>query len=182
MNKQLLKNERITLRAIEPEDIDIVYDMENDTGFWKISNTTIPYSRNMLKQYIDNSQNDLFIDRQLHLIIVSNEENNVLGSVNLSDFSPLNSHAAVGILIKEKYRRKGYGKDALNLLIDYSFKILHINQLYAYIAANNTQSLKLFRSCGFTESGILKQWLREENGYSDVCFLQKISTGNGILL
>mgnify|MGYP003623325619 CR=1 FL=1 len=150
--------------------------MENDSSFWQISNTTMPYSRHLLRQYIENSNNDLFIDRQLHLIIVKNEDNTVLGSVNLSDFSPFDSRAAVGILIKEPYRRKAYGKEALNLLMNYAFEFLHINQLYAYITIDNTQSLELFRSCGFTNSCKLQQWIRTEEGYSDVCLLQKISS------
>ena len=70
-----LMNERIYLRAVEPEDLDIMYEMENDPAMWDISNFTVPYSRYVLRQYIECSQCDVFSDKQLRLMIVRKEDN-----------------------------------------------------------------------------------------------------------
>ncbi len=48
MRQSFLMNERIYLRAVEPEDMDIMYEMENDPSMWDISNFTVPYSRYVL--------------------------------------------------------------------------------------------------------------------------------------
>ena len=53
MKQSFLTNERIYLRAVEPEDLDIMYEMENDPSMWDISSFTVPYSRFVLKQYIE---------------------------------------------------------------------------------------------------------------------------------
>ena len=45
MKQSFLTNERIYLRAVEPEDLDIMYEMENDPSMWDISSFTVPYSR-----------------------------------------------------------------------------------------------------------------------------------------
>ena len=44
MRQSFLMNDRIYLRAVEPEDMDIMYEMENDPSMWDISNFTVPYS------------------------------------------------------------------------------------------------------------------------------------------
>ena len=49
MKQSYLTNERIYLRAVEPEDMDIMYEMENDPSMWDISNFTVPYSRYVLR-------------------------------------------------------------------------------------------------------------------------------------
>lgn len=50
----------IRLRAPEPEDLEVMFRFENATDVWEMSNTTGPYSRFQLKQYIEQTQNDLF--------------------------------------------------------------------------------------------------------------------------
>ena len=45
MNGTWLKNEKITLRSPEPEDLELMYTMENDTTLWSVGNATLPYSR-----------------------------------------------------------------------------------------------------------------------------------------
>ena len=55
----LLSNDKITLRAMEPSDIDLIYKWENDTSLWTVSDTVAPYSREALMLYIANCANDL---------------------------------------------------------------------------------------------------------------------------
>ena len=67
-------NDRIRLRAMEPEDLELICEMENDPQQWDISNFTVPYSRYVMKQYMENSQCDMFADKQLRMMIVRLED------------------------------------------------------------------------------------------------------------
>ncbi|MBQ6658032.1 MAG: GNAT family N-acetyltransferase, partial [Prevotella sp.] len=78
----------------------------------------------------------------------------------------------VGIVIKEPFRNQGYGTQALRQLMDYSSSVLHIHQLYAYVSPDNQYSVQLFRSAGFQQTAVLKDWLFNGNTYSDVLFMQ----------
>ena len=91
----------------------------------------------------------------------------------MAEYDPLNSRAEVCIGVLGIYRGKGIASEALNLLCEYAFKRLHLHQLYAYIPAGNDESRKLFAKQGFCENAILKDWLRVENGFSDVVLVQK---------
>lgn len=176
MKPTYLINDRIYLRPVEPEDLDVMYQIENDPSMWDISSFTVPYSRYVLRQYIEGSQSDMFADKQLRLMIMRRSDDQVLGTVDLTDFVPLHSRAAVGIAVRQEYRREGYASDALNLLCEYAFRFLAIHQLYAHVAVENEASMALFRSAGFEQSGVLKDWLLTEQGYKDATIMQRIHT------
>lgn len=174
MNQTLMSDEHVRLRAIDLEDLDMLYEVENDPSLWELGNTTTPYSRFTLKQYIKNSQHDLFADKQLRLMIVCRKDNRVTGIIDLYDFVPLHAHAGVGITILPAFRGKGHASAALSLLCRYAFDFMHLKQLYAHIASDNLPCLNLFTSCGFVQCGLIKEWLRTDNGYKDVVMVQKI--------
>jgi len=175
MKPTYLSNEQIYLRAPEPEDLDIMYKMENDPSSWDVSCFVVPYSRYVLRQYIEASQSDIFADKQLRLMMVDRESSQVVGTIDLTDFVPMHGRAGVGIAVKSEFRRQGFARQALELLVRYSFDFLHLRQLYAYVSVKNEASRKLFCSCGFTQIGILKDWLRVKDGYEDVFFMQLIN-------
>ena len=83
MKQSFLINDRIYLRAVEPEDMDVMYEMENDPSMWDISNFTVPYSRYVLRQYIEGSQCDVFADKQLRLMIVRKSDHCILGTIDI---------------------------------------------------------------------------------------------------
>lgn len=153
-----LKGEHIYLRALEPEDLDFIHDIENDESIWEISNTLVPYSRFLLKQYLEQSQKDIFEVKQLRLVI-STYNHKTLGMIDLFDFDFKNSRAGVGILVKDPQKRQlGYGGEALKLLIAYSFNHLDLHQLYCNISEDNLASIKLFENQGFVKIGLKKDW------------------------
>ena len=169
----ILDNENIKLRALEPEDLDILYKWENDTDLWRLSSTLVPYSRYDLKQYISLAK-DIYESKQLRLIIET--KNEAIGTIDLYDFDAFNSRAAVGIMIDKAYQKNGFATEALSLLCEYSFSFLKLHQLYAFIPVTNTPSIKLFERCGFKDKGLLTDWSQTANGYIDVKLVSLIKT------
>ena len=174
MNIAWLKDDTVSLRTPEPEDLELMYAMENDTTLWSIGNATLPYSRYTLRLYLEQSKQDLFAEHQARFVIdLGNGK--TAGMIDLADFDPLNSRAEVCIGLLGEHRGKGIATHALTLLCEYAFKKLHINQLYAFIPEWNSESLKLFENNGFKNSAMLKQWQRSENGYNDVFLVQRLA-------
>ena len=153
-----LSGNTIYLRALEPEDLDFLYTLENDEKVWEVSETLAPYSKFILKEYLANSHKDIFEVKQLRLAI-SNYNNKLLGFIDIFDFNPKNKRAGVGIVVlEEANRNKGVGREALSLLIDYAFNHLDLHQLYANISESNKPSIHLFSNLGFERIGIKKDW------------------------
>ncbi|WP_299117200.1 GNAT family N-acetyltransferase [uncultured Winogradskyella sp.] len=170
-----LKGEHIYLRALEPEDLNFVHKVENDTSLWHLSDTQTPYSRFLIKKYLENAQQDIFEAKQLRLAICTNDDNTI-GLIDVFDFNVKNKRAGIGILIQdESDRYKGYGREALKLLSDYCFKTLHLHQVYANISEHNKASLKLFEGNGFKIIGLKKDWSFDGNGFLNEYILQRIN-------
>ena len=170
-----LKGEHIFLRALEPEDLEFIHGIENDESLWELSNTITPYSKFLIKQYLEHSHKDIFEVKQLRLVI-SNYKNKPLGMIDLFDFDFKNSRAGVGILVKEsKDRKLGYGREALQLLIKYSFSHLGLHQLYCNISEDNDASIKLFSSQGFKKIGLKKDWNYIEGAYKNELLFQLLN-------
>ncbi len=173
-----LENEHIRLRALEPEDLEILYQWENNTQLWKYGSTLTPFSRLTLRQYlIDSQQQDLYQMRQLRLMIELKAENLVIGSVDLFEYDPHNNRAGIGILIDDAYQRKNYATEALQLVEKYAFDFLDIHQLFAYIAVENEKSYGLFQKLGYNLVGTLKDWRRHKDKYQDVYLMQLVRDG-----
>lgn len=171
-----LKGTQLYLRALEPEDLEFVYAVENNEKIWHVSNTNAPYSKFLIRQYLENAHQDIFEAKQLRLAICLNTTSEAIGLIDLFDFDPNNRRAGVGIIIaSEKSRNLGLGQQALNLLIEYSFKQLQLHQLYANIATNNNESIKLFTKFDFKMAGVKKEWMYLDNSYQDEAIFQLIN-------
>ena len=168
----LLSTERIRLRALEPEDLDCLYRWENDDRLWAYGSTLTPFSKFVLRQYIENSGQDLYEAKQLRMMIVEKATDTPIGTIDLYDFDPFHLRAGVGILIDADFQKQGFAVEALELIKAYAFNFLKMNQLYAFIPAVNIASQHLFRRCSFTESGLLRKWNKALEGMEDVYVYQ----------
>ena len=111
----MLENDIIKLRALESDDIDLLYEWENNISIWMISNTLVPFSKYILKKYIENSHHDIYENKQLRLMIdVKTRTKGIkvhdtvklsmpglrsVGCIDLFDFDPYHNRAGIGILI-----------------------------------------------------------------------------------
>ena len=167
-----LKGKSVLLRALEPTDLEILYQWENDPEVWTISNTQTPYSKYMLKKFIDASVQDIYTSKQLRLMMEEIDSGKVVGIFDFFDYEPFHGRIGVGILIDKDFRQKGYAKEGLRLIKDYAFNVLRVHQIYCNVLQSNEISLNLFQQEGFTIAGIKKEWVKTEAGWEDEALLQ----------
>ncbi|GHT72586.1 N-acetyltransferase [Bacteroidia bacterium] len=170
-----LENNKIRLRALEPEDLGVLYRWENDTALWHHGSTLTPFSKYVLRDYIANSSQDIFQTRQLRLLIVEKQTETPVGAIDLYDFDPVNLRAGVGILIDSAYQRQGFGLQALQLIKNYASQVLFLKQLYVVVPQSNEPSYRLFQKSGFETAGILKDWIKTPEGFVDAYIMQAYS-------
>lgn len=171
-----LRGSYCLLRALEPEDLDFLFRLENDTALWEVSEASAPYSRALLKEYLKQQHRNLWEVQQLRLVIERTEDHKAIGLIDLFEIDARNRHAGVGIVIQEESdRKKGAGGEALELLCDYSFNLLGLHQLYAKVGTGNTASESLFERHGFFKAGLLKDWRYANGSFSSITLYQRIS-------
>jgi diamine N-acetyltransferase len=185
MADSALENSIVKLRAPEISDIDLLYTWENNMDIWKVSNTLTPFSRFVLKKYIETAHLDIWETKQLRLIIEAKNQSslmlNSVGLIDLFDFDPFHLRAGIGILIANtEYRQKGYATEALKLMVCYTFETLQLHQLYCNISSDNLVSLQLFQHIGFEIVGTKKDWLKTKDGWKDEILLQIVNPNSKV--
>ena len=169
-----LEGELTRLRALEAEDVDLLYVWENDPAVWGVSGTLATFSRHTLRRFLDEQRFDLYAARQLRLV-VETLDGRAVGLVDLFEFEPVDLRAGIGILIHGAGDRgRGFASDALDVLCRYARQVLGLHQLWCSVAPDNAASLTLFRRAGFVECGRKREWRRTPDGWADELLLQKI--------
>lgn len=141
----MLKGNNIILRVLQESDLDFLERIENNVDNWQFGGERKQYTQHELLEYISNSTVDIKIAKQLRFAIALDDS--IIGFVDLFDYTP--NKAGVGIIIIKEHRRKGYAKEALQLLCVYAAKTLNIDKLECSIKKDNLASIRLFSSCGF---------------------------------
>ena len=159
-----MTSSRLQLRAVEPTDVDLMYEVENDTDAWRYSDTVSPLSIQLLTDYALSYDADPFSAGQLRLIITEKTSDKPVGIADLYSISQRHRHAFIGIYILKEFRELGYAKETINILENYAKDILFLHQLGAKVEEGNKKALSLFLSCGYEEKVILDQWLAIPGG------------------
>ena len=157
---------------MEPEDLDLLYQIENDKNLWGVGATNVPYSRYVLHDYVANSSGDIYTDKQVRLMVDCQQQ--TIGIVDLINFSPKHCRAEVGMVLMPSYRGKGLGEMILQELAQYAETVLHLHQLYAVIGVDNAPAIHLFEKIGYSAGRVLTDWLFDGTHYQDAVLMQRV--------
>lgn len=162
------------LTALEPEDLELLYTIENDPAMWAVSNINVPYSRFVLSNYLATQQNDIYADKQVRLVVRvgGKDAQRAIGLADLFNFSPEHMRAEMGIAILRSEQGKGYGKETVRALLRYARETLHLHVVYAVVPVDNLPSIAALRACGMEQTGRFKDWIRTADGWKDAVQLQ----------
>lgn len=173
MHQTFLKDDILLLRAVNPEDADIMWEVETDSTQWIQNCMAAPMSRTMLMEYALSYSADPFREGQLRLIIERRVDNETLGIVDLYEISAIHRRAFIGIYVIPKFRQMGFGEKTLKLIEKFAFSILNLNQLGAKIVIDNKESINLFKKLNFSECGCMPDWIQTGNKWSDLLLFSK---------
>ena len=143
----MLASAEIKLRTLEDTDLDFLFSLENDKSLWAVSGTAEPFSLADLANYISHAKQDIAIAEQFRFVI--DWQGKAIGCIDLYEYNFKKQNAGVGVVILKEFRRKGFAKLSLTLLIKYAWEKLDLKQLHTGIFSNNKASMALFQSVGF---------------------------------
>lgn len=170
----ILENDTLKLRAVEPEDATIMWEVESDSSQWIQNSMAAPLSSNIIYNYALTYDADPFGAGQLRLILERKSDNSVLGIIDLYDISATHRNAFVAIYVLPEFRRCGYAETAIHLLEEYAFENINLQHLAAKIMEGNDVSVNLFEKCGYTLRGIIPQWFQTGNLRKSISIYSKI--------
>ncbi len=160
-----IKGEKITLRALELEDAEILREMINDPEIEKnVAGWSFPVSKHAQREWIDKSN----MGDKSFVFAIDLPDSGCIGIANMVNIDWKNRSVSLGIkLLNKDFKRRGIGTDTVLTMIKYAFNELQLNRLETTIIAHNTASKKLFLKCGFKIEGLKKEDLFKSGKYYD---------------
>lgn len=160
----MIVGERIQLRKVEEEDLDLIVKWRNDPEIlrWLFSYLPLshPKQKKWYEKYVEDDTQEIFV--------IEMKEKTPVGTVGLSNIDHRNQKAELGILIDKNWQKKGIGKEALELLIDLAWSEMNMRKIKALVFEENEAAIKLYKSCGFVEEGVLKKEAYKDGEFKDV--------------
>ncbi len=167
---------RIYVRALEPEDLEFFYQVENSIENWRWGSQNNLLSRYDLKRFIDSSHQNIFESGQKRFAVCDRQTDQIIGSLDLFDFDLHSRRIAVGMIIYDPHRRgAGVGQEMLDWAVKFCFEELSLHQIYAEIQSSNIACLSLFTKYGFSHCGTKKDWILHAGEFQSVESYQLIS-------
>lgn len=169
-----LKDELLTLRAVEPSDADAMWEIENDSTQWVQNGMAAPFSHENLRNYASGYLADPYQEGQVRLVMESC--GSIAGLVDIYQLSARNHTGFIGIYTRPEVRRKGFALRALGLVEKYAVSLLNLRVLAAKVMDNNTASQSLFEKAGYSRSGALHNWIQSGTLLHDMYLYEKMLT------
>lgn len=166
---------KVTLSALEPEDLEVLYTIENDFQMWSTSDANAPYSHYALRNYISSQQFDIYADKQVRFVM--RVDGKAIGLIDLFNFSPQHLRAEMGVAVLKEEQGKGYAEQAIQELQQYCRNTLNLHQIYCIVPTDNAPSIAMLRKTGFTEVVTLKDWLLNADTWKDAVMLHYVFSG-----
>lgn len=160
------------LRALEPADLNWLYAIENDTTLWHLGISKEPWSKEVLRRYIESQPGNLLRDGQLRLVL--EVEGALVGALDIYDYDAIARKGGIGIVIHPKARGQGLAKAALECFIKYLFGTLGLQMVYAVVPTSNLASKALFETLSFEQTGRLMHWILKDGQFENAHLYQRI--------
>lgn len=167
----MIAGERIILREIEEKDLGLIINWRNNPEILRNLFSYLPLNKVTQNKWYERY---LIEGKQQSFIIELLEEKTPIGTIGLIDIDYKNQKAELTIIIGEKsHQRKGYGKEALNLLIKFAFEEMNLKKIKASVFTDNNNAIKMYENCGFVKEGVFKEELFKCGKFRDVIVMSK---------
>jgi len=167
----MLVGEKVRIRAIELDDLEKITEWRNTTEimeyFYEKEPLSLEMQRRWFERYLSRPE------KERYYLIETLCGDRPIGTVSLYNIDWRNRHCEFGrfFLCADDLRGKGYGKEALELILDFGFNHLNMAKIYCTTYLDNHRALSLYESVGFRRDGVLRQHIFRGGKYIDIALL-----------
>ncbi|AEX85937.1 acetyltransferase [Marinitoga sp. 1135] len=163
----MLEGKLVKLRAYSKNDLEKVLEYINDEEVRKNLMPGIPYPFRMEDEEKWYEKLNPFGGGKYDFAIELKKTGEYIGGCGVNEIDWKNSVATVGIFIGKPFFNKGYGTEAMKLLVDFVFKEMNINKVKLHVFSFNQRAIKSYEKVGFKVEGILREQIFREGKYHD---------------
>ncbi len=155
---KLLRGERVRLNTISEDDLQQIVRWDEDADFLRLydAEPAIPKGQAKWKKLLDESAES---GLQYLFAIRLVEDDQLIGYCELSDilWSCGVAYLSIGIGNRD-YWGKGYGTEAITLLVDFAFREMNLHRLQLTVFDYNTRAITAYEKLGFQREGNFREF------------------------
>lgn len=164
MNYPYLTGKTVYLRAMEQDDLEIVTCINNESNVRIMGDDDAPYPLSMKDLETFNDQNN----EGKNFVIVSVIDKKIIGSLAIYAVNHQNLNCELSIVLSEPFQGKGYGREAMDIIIEFIFHYLPMNKIKVQVFSFNSNAISLYKSLGFEHEGTLKEEIFRFSKFQDL--------------
>ena len=167
----MLKGKKTLLRSIARDDLERIWQFNNDVEVELAGGGDPPIPQSLSRLYAE-YDNEISKGGRDGSQFAIEAEGKCIGQCALFNFNETSQTCELGITIGDKaYWGHGYGRDALQCLLDYAFRLRNIRRVYLSVNGNNPRAIRAYESCGFIEEGRLRAHVWNDGKFIDLVFM-----------
>jgi UDP-4-amino-4,6-dideoxy-N-acetyl-beta-L-altrosamine N-acetyltransferase len=169
MQNPFIVGDEIYLRPVDMEDIDSFVLWLNDEEVRQYLMRSSPLNKIREKEFVESLYKD---NQNIVLGITLKENDQLIGNIGLHKISIPFRQASLGIFIGDKSCwSKGYGTEALNLMLKHAFDQLNLHRVFLTVLSFNTRAIRAYEKVGFKREGIFREHMFRNGKYYDVHYM-----------
>jgi len=171
MSKQakFLAGTKVYLRPVNLEDAEAYYHLLFDSEVRRLTGTQRHFTKEQIARYIEDKSQD---SSSVLLLIALQESDQLIGDIAIQGIDRANRSAGIRISIDHSdHQGKGYGQEALQLMLDYGFGVLNLHRIELEVFTYNPRAIHVYEKIGFVREGIRREALFYNHQYHDAIIM-----------
>jgi RimJ/RimL family protein N-acetyltransferase len=163
----MLRGEKVTLRPVERPDLKTLHEFRNDLEVHVLADDDpwLPRPYEAFEKFFEKRLEPTEPEAWFAIEV----DGRLIGDCGLWDFDVTGRHANLGISIGERdFWGKGYGRDAVRLLVDYAFRHHNLVKVCLTTTADNERAIRAYEAAGFEREGLLRRQVWSDGRYQDI--------------
>ena len=164
MEKPTLQGEMIVLRPIRASDADAVWESVSDPDGRRLTGTTQVFTRAEIDAWCEAVGS---AEGRIDLAVTVTGADEYLGEIVLNDIDEVVRSANLRLAMRPGYRGRGYGTEAIQLMLGLAFDGLGLHRVELDVLSINARAKSLYENLGFRIEGRKRDAYRDGEGWCD---------------
>lgn len=165
----MIAGNHVRLRAIERQDLPLYVAWLNDSEVRENLMQSTPLSQAQEEIWFERNLNRPPEEQPLGIEVQTSEGWQLVGNCGFMQIDLRHRNAEIGIFIGDKrFWNKGYGSEAMRLMVQYGFNTINLNRVYLYVFETNVRGIRCYEKAGFKHEGRLRQAIFQNGQYIDL--------------
>ncbi|WP_263120185.1 GNAT family protein [Cellulomonas sp. RIT-PI-Y] len=171
MDKPTLEGEMVRLRPIRAADAAGMWEMVNDPEAMRTTGTTATFTRQQIDRWCATISDQ---PDRIDLAITANGSDDYLGEIVLNDIDTVLSSASMRLVMRPGYRGRGYGTEAIELVLGLAFDGVGLHRVELDVLSINARAHSLYENIGFRREGRRRDAYRDGEGWCDAIIMSML--------